>query len=101
MKARFSIVARCSCLIWLASWALAPEVGAQTPLGLSIQMNAGQAQLTVTGAVGTACQVQWIASLPATNGWMHLGFRVLTESPSPLVDPASSSAASRLYRAVR
>ena len=100
MKARFLIFIRHFCLLCLASWALEPQAGAQTPLGLNIQMNAGQAQLTVTGAVGTKCQIQWTDKLSAGNRWFHLGFSILTESPSPLTDPASSSATIRFYRAV-
>jgi sulfatase modifying factor 1 len=100
MKKRFLKVFRLLFVLWLCLWAVAPQLTAQTPLGLSIEMNAGRAQLTLTGAVGTACQIQWTTNLFVTNGWFHLSHSVLTGSPSPFTDATSSSEISRYYRAV-
>jgi len=80
---------------------LMAQVSAQTPLALSIEMKAGQAQLTVHGTAGTACQIQWSDSLSLTSMWFHLGHCVLTNSLSLFSDATSSSAnARRFYRAV-
>ncbi len=100
MNARFLKLVRFLPVLCLAVWALALQLTAQTPLGLSIQMNAGQAQLSVTGAVGTACQIQWTDNLSSTSRWYHLGRRVIADPPQLFTDSASASATRRYYRAV-
>jgi formylglycine-generating enzyme required for sulfatase activity len=100
MKTHFSGFVRFLSVLCLTVWAVALQVTAQTPLGLSLEMKAGQAQLTVTGAVGTACQIQWTDNLSSTSRWFHLVHRVLTSLPSPLTDSTASSATRRYYRAV-
>jgi formylglycine-generating enzyme required for sulfatase activity len=67
---------------------------------LNLQLDAGQVQLTVTGAVDTACQVQWTDSLSATSGWFHLEHAVLASPPVPISDATASVATNRYYRAV-
>jgi formylglycine-generating enzyme required for sulfatase activity len=100
MIKRFSKHLRFLSVLCLTAWAVGPRAAAQTPLGLSIQINAGQAELTVTGAVGTVCQIQWTDNLSVTSHWFHLDHSVLSSSPSLLTDSTSSSATSRYYRAV-
>jgi len=100
MKTRSSNLVRFLSVLCLAVWAAGPRVTAQTPLGLSIQINAGQAQLTVTGAVGTTCQIQWTDNLSNTSRWFHLDYSVLASPPSPLTDSTSDAATRRYYRAV-
>lgn len=100
MKTQFSKLVRFLFVLGLAAWALGLEAAAQTPLGLSIQMNAGQTQLTVTGAVNSVCQIQWTDNLSTTTRWFHLDHCVLSSSPSLLTDSTSSSATYRYYRAV-
>jgi len=101
MKKRFWQILRILCAQSLAFIALRPQVSAQTPLALSIEVKAGQAQLTVHGTTGTACQIQWSDSSSPTSMWFHLGHCVLTNSLSVSFDASPSSANSRrFYRAV-
>jgi formylglycine-generating enzyme required for sulfatase activity len=97
MKLRSFTLGTFACALGLSVWVTGPEVFAQTPLRLSIRKNAGQAQLTVTGAAGTACQIQWTDTLTSTSRWFHLSHYVLTGS-RPLKD--ATSASGRFYRAV-
>jgi formylglycine-generating enzyme required for sulfatase activity len=87
-------------LLFLVVWMVALLTGAQAPLALSIEMNTGQAQLTVAGAPGTACQIQWTDNLLLTNRWFDLGPLLLGSPPAFLTDADSSSATQRYYRAV-
>ncbi len=98
MKIQFRFIPVAGVLA-LGFWTLAPQVTAQTRLGLSISMSAGQAQITVKGPVGTACQVQRTDNLSATSQWVHVGSQLLASPPSPLIDPAPSSLCS-YYRAI-
>jgi formylglycine-generating enzyme required for sulfatase activity len=100
MKMRSSSLVAFLSLLCLAAWGPKPQATAQTPLGLSIQMNAGEAQLIVTGAVKSACQIQWTDNLSITSRWLHLDHYVLTAPPALLTDSTSSSANNRYYRAV-
>jgi len=99
-------VTRCSHLVrflsvlGLAVCELAPQTSAQTPLRLSIHMNAGQAQLSVTGAADTVCQIQWTDNLSITSRWFHLDHLVISNPPSALTDSSASSATRRYYRVV-
>jgi len=73
---------------------------AQTTLGLSIQMNSGQPELAISGAVGSVCQIQWSDNLSTTSRWSHLEHAVLSSSPSLLSDSTAALASTRYYRAV-
>ena len=99
-KTQFLKLVRFLSILYLAVWAAAPRASAQTPLGLRIQINAGHAQLTVTGALGTVCQIQWADNLSSTDRWFHLNHCVLSNSPTFLTDSNVASAAARYYRAV-
>ena len=55
----------------------------------------------MTGALGTACQIQWTDTLSVTSRWVYLGHRAVASSPSPLTDSNSPSATRRFYRAIR
>ncbi len=100
MQTRHSKLVRFLFLLGLPVWAVAPPLAAQTPLGLSLRMSAGQAQLSITGAVDSVCQIQWTDNLSNTSRWLHLNHCVLSNSPSLLTDVTSSSATTRYYRAV-
>ena len=84
----------------LADGAAPPQVSAQTPLVLGLNLEAGQAWLTVTGAVGAVCQVQWTDNLSATSRWFHLDHVVVASPSAPITDVISGSIANRYYRAV-
>ena len=90
----------CLPLLCLAVCTPAHQAPAQTPFGLTIAINAGQVQLTVTSAVPAICQIQWSDDLRISNGWFHLGFWDPNTSTAPLSDPASPSNTCRFYRAV-
>ena len=85
----------------IALTAASPEfsLNAQTSLSLSLQINGGITELTVTGAADTACQIQWTDNLSATSRWYHLEHAVLS-GPAYLTDSTASSTGSRYYRAV-
>jgi len=100
VKKKCSTLGTFFCVLALTVLAARPRASAQTPLGLNVSLEAGQAQLTVTGAAGTVCQIQWTDNLSATGRWFHLDHHVLGSSPSPFTDPTSASATSRYYRAV-
>jgi formylglycine-generating enzyme required for sulfatase activity len=87
-------------LLCLSFCAVGPPLAAQTPLGLNLQLDAGQAQLTITGAVDTVCQVQWTDNFSATSRWFHLEHAVLASSPVLVTDSTASVATNRYYRAV-
>lgn len=100
MKTRHTKLVRLFFLLSLTTWAVTPPVAAQTPLSLSLRLNAGQAQLSVSGAVDSVCQIQWTENLSNTSRWLHLDHVVLSSSPSLLTDATSPSAFTRYYRAV-
>ena len=51
-------------LLCLAVWAVGPQVAAQSPAELDLQLYAG---LTITGAVGAVYQIQYVTDLAQTN----------------------------------
>jgi formylglycine-generating enzyme required for sulfatase activity len=97
MKARLSTSAVFLGALILGVCTARTRTCAQSPLRLSIVMDAGQAQIVVTGAVDTVCQVQWTDDPSAR--WYHLAHAVVTDPSLPLSDSASD-ATSRYYRAV-
>jgi formylglycine-generating enzyme required for sulfatase activity len=71
---------------------------AQSPPGLSVQVSNGVERLRLTGDVGSACTIQYVTNLSATNNWQVLtNIAPLPSSPYLVVDPNSS--ARRFYRA--
>jgi len=99
MKTRITHSVRILCRLWLGVCLLA-EAKSQTPVGLRIGLNVGQPQITLTGAVNTACQVQWTDRLSSTVRWFHLAHCLLSNSPS-LLPATSASGSARYFRAVR
>jgi formylglycine-generating enzyme required for sulfatase activity len=95
MKTRFSKSLRVLFTIAAALGLVIPSVRAQTSLGLSVQMYAG---LSLTGAVGTVCQVQYVTDPGAT--WLPLTNLTLVSNPQLWVDTACPATARRFYRAV-
>ena len=87
-------------LLCAAVWAVGPRVVAQTAAGLNIQMYAG---LTITGAVGTVYQIQYLTDLAQTNNasaWRCLEFLQLPASPYLWADKSAPATARRFYQAV-
>ena len=84
----------------LAVWAVAPRAAAQTAAGLDVQLYAG---LTITGAVGTVYQMQYVTDLAQTNtpsAWRCLEFLQLPANPYLWADKSAPSIGKRFYRAV-
>src|SRR5260221_13729665 len=84
-------------VVCLAVWAGVSCARAQTLLGLNAQIYAG---LTITGAVGTRFEVQYVNDLAQTNNWLHLTNITLPSNPYLYFDPTSAGSPRRFYRAV-
>jgi formylglycine-generating enzyme required for sulfatase activity len=87
----------CLCL---AVWAVAPRAAAQTAAGLDVQLYAG---LTITGAVGTVYQMQYVTDLAQRNNasaWRCLEFLQLLANPYLWADKSAPATGKRFYRAV-
>ena len=100
MKTRNPTLGGVFCLVGLTVMAASPRAAAQTPLRLDVALDAGQAQLVVTGAVGSVCQIQWTDNLSATSRWSHLDHVVLASSAASFTDSCAATETSRYYRAV-
>ena len=83
--------------LWVALWLVIPCGLAQTNLDLGVQFYAG---LSITGSVGTACQVQYVTNLAQTNAWAALTNLTLTSNPQLWVDTGSPATGRRFYRTV-
>src|SRR3989442_896596 len=73
---------------------------AQTTPSLDIHIYAG---LTITGALGTVYQIQYVPDLALTNNasaWRCLEFLQLPASPYPWADKSTLATGRRFYRAV-
>jgi formylglycine-generating enzyme required for sulfatase activity len=100
MKTRSSNLVRFLSLLCLAIWAVGPPSSAQTPPVLDIHLYAG---LTVTGAVGTVYQIQYVTDLAQTNTpsvWRCLEYLQLPASPYLWADRSAPATGKRFYRAV-
>ena len=101
VKAGFSAFLRSLSVLCLAVWAVAPRAVAQTAAGLGIQLYAG---LSITGAVGTVYQIQYVTDLAETNNasaWRCLEFLQLPASSYLWTDKSAPATARRFYRAVQ
>jgi formylglycine-generating enzyme len=74
-------------------------IGQDQP-GLSLRFIAGAPQLTVTGATGAVCQIQYVNDLAATSNWLCLTNLAVTTSPCWVADASSLGATQRFYRAM-
>ena len=75
------------------------SASAQTLVGLDIQLYAG---LTITGAVSSVYQIQYVTDLAQTNNasaWRCLEFLQLPASPYLWADKSAPATAQRFYRA--
>jgi formylglycine-generating enzyme required for sulfatase activity len=97
MSRRYSTTPFLAFAIAVALGLAAPRVPAQTNLALGVQLYAG---LSITGAVGTSCQIQYATNLAQTNAWRPLTNLTLTRNPQLWVDTTAPATASRFYRAV-
>ena len=88
------------CVMALVERMAQPRALAQTPLVLNLNLEAGQAQLTVTGTAGTVCQIQWADSLSAPSRWLHFDHVVVADPPVAVSDLIPGTGSSRYYRAV-
>ena len=78
-------------------WLVPPSGQAQENLALGLQLYAG---LSITGAMGTACQIQYVTNLTLTNAWLPLTNITLASNPQLWVDTTCPATAQRFYRAV-
>jgi formylglycine-generating enzyme required for sulfatase activity len=79
---------------------LGPEMSAQTPAQLVIDLYAG---LTITGAVGAVHSIEYVTDLALTNtasAWRCLEFLQLPTSPYLWTDKSAPATEKRFYRAV-
>jgi formylglycine-generating enzyme required for sulfatase activity len=74
-----------------------PQIRAQAPPELGIQLHAG---LTVTGAVGTVYAIQATADLAQINAWTCLEFLRLPSTTHLWLDPTAPATGRRYYRAL-
>jgi formylglycine-generating enzyme required for sulfatase activity len=101
MKTRCSKLVRFLFVLGLTAWAMGPRASAQTPPVLGLQLYAG---LSITGAVGTVYQIQYVTDLAQTNNasaWRCLEFLQLPASPYLWADKSAPATARRFYRAVQ
>jgi sulfatase modifying factor 1 len=79
---------------------LAVTAVAQSPPGLGVQVTNGVPVLSITGATGALCQIQYAEELTVTNTWRCLTNLTLTSSPCYVVDARSAGAMQHFYRAL-
>ena len=99
MKTRFAKPVRFLSVLCVAVWAAASQASAQTPAGLDIQIYAG---VTVTGAVGSVYQIQYVTDFAQTNenDCLCLTFLQLPATNYLWFDPTAPATGRRFYRAV-
>src|ERR1039457_3629386 len=97
MKTSFSESLRLLSTFCVALWLVTPCGLAQTNLALGVQLYAG---LSITGAVSTACEVQYVTNLAQTNSWLPLTNLTLTSNPQLWVDTTCPATGRRFYRAM-
>ncbi len=90
------LIAACLCIGSLES---APRALAQSPPGLSLQLSGGYGRLSITGAVGVVCVVQYVTNLAQTNAWLYLTNLTLASNPQPWLDSSCPATGRRFYRA--
>jgi formylglycine-generating enzyme len=78
-------------------WLETPSALAQSNLALGLQLYAG---LSITGAVGSPCQIQYVTNLAQTNAWLPLTNITLASNPQLWVDTTCPATAQRFYRAI-
>ena len=83
----------------LAVSALAPRVEAQSPVRLNLQIPAGYARLSITGAVGNVCTIQSRTNLAQTN-WLTLTTFALTNTLQGWSDTNTPATGAHWYRAL-
>ena len=101
MKKRSLKLIRFLCPLCVGVWAVGPRAVAQTAVELDLRLYAG---LSITGAVGTVYQIQYITDLAQTNNasaWRCLEFLQLPASPYLWADKSAPAAGKRFYRADR
>ncbi len=93
-------LARAIFVLFLSSSAPAPQLNAQAPAELGVQLYAG---LTITGTVGAVYSIEYVKDLQQTNNpsaWRCLEFLQLPSSPYLWADKSSPANGQRFYRAV-
>ena len=81
-----------------ALWLVAPGVLAQSPPALNVQLSNGYARLSISGAVGAVCNVQYVTNLAQTNAWLPLTNLTLASNPQLCVDLDCPATGQRFYR---
>lgn len=100
MKTKLLNSSNLLCLIGAFLLPANPCARAQTNFGLNVQMIGGQPGLTITGAVGMVCEIQYASELAPTNTWLSLTNLTLPSNPYLWFDLTSAGVAQRFYRAV-
>ena len=100
MKARLLNSSHLLCLTGALLLLTNPCAHAQTNFGLNVQMIGGQPGLTITGAVGLVCEIQYASELAPTNTWLSLTNLTLPSNPYLWLDLTSVGVVQRFYRAV-
>ncbi len=98
MKTSFSKALACTLAFCGALWLMAPGVPAEEPPTLTVQWLDGYAQLSITGPVGAACQIQYLTNLAQTDAWLPLADLTLASNPQPWVDLDSPVTGQRFFR---
>jgi len=83
-----------------ALWLPSEYVSAQSPPVLNIQVAGGVSQLTLKGATGAVCQIQYLNALGSSNTWLCLTNLAVPNSPCLLSDVSSPGVPCRFYRAL-
>ncbi|MHB8523649.1 MAG: hypothetical protein ACYDH9_23240 [Limisphaerales bacterium] len=86
-------------LVGLQGFAIAPVGGTPTfTLGIQFQTNA---VLTLTAPAGHAYQIQYSDAVASTNQWQLLASFTLSGGGTNVIDPQSTNATRRFYRALQ
>lgn len=79
---------------------LAPASYSQDPPDLKLHLAGGIPQLSLTGATGAVCQIQYVNSLAASNHWLCLTNLSITSGLSWVQDAEGLIQTQRFYRAM-
>jgi formylglycine-generating enzyme required for sulfatase activity len=99
MNTLFSKHARSFSILFLSVLAAVLRVSAQTPAEVDLHLYAG---LSITGAVGTVCSIEYVTDLGQTNAtdWRCLAYLQLPATRYLWFDPTTPLTGKRFYRAI-
>ena len=97
--ARLAKPSRLLALLGLAILLLTQGAQAQSPPGLRLQVTKGSASLSITGLVGSACEIQFVSIVARSNVWLWLTNVTMSANPQSVADATSAVTGRRFYRA--